>query len=321
MIQTSTPLTVLVALKRQEADGICSLELRARPGEHLTPFTAGAHIDVRLPNGLVRQYSLCNDPAETHRYVIAVLRDPASRGGSAAVHELVLPGTELSISPPRNHFELNEVAPHHLLLAGGIGITPILAMAERLASIGADFALHHCARDESRMPFQAHINSSRYASRCKHHLDDRDGPMDFTNLLRSAHPGTHLYVCGPQGFMDAVLATASKQGWAEDRLHREFFGASMLASTVGGSFELQLGQGGQIVKVPAEQSALQALLQAGVNIPMSCEQGVCGTCLTRVLAGQPDHRDHYLTPDEQAVNDQFLPCCSRSRSARLVLDL
>jgi vanillate O-demethylase ferredoxin subunit len=321
MSAASTPLTVRVAHKRTEADGICSLELHAQGDAPLPAFTAGAHIDVHLPNGLVRQYSLCNDPAETHRYLIAVLRDPASRGGSQAVHDQVHPGMTLSISPPRNHFPLAESAPHHVLLAGGIGITPLLSMAQRLEHIGASFELHHCARDAARTPFQSHLSQLGLGSRCQLHLDDRDGPLDLVALLRNAPPLAHLYVCGPQGFMEAVLSTARAQGWAEERLHREFFGATTPQAATSAAFELELGRGGRVIQVAAQQSALQALLAAGVDIPMSCEQGVCGTCLTRVLDGQPDHRDHYLTPEEQAANDQFLPCCSRSQSPRLVLDL
>lgn len=321
MSQTSTPLSVQVVHKRTEAEGICSLELHAPGGAPLPAFTAGAHIDVHLPNGLVRQYSLCNDPAETHRYVIAVLLDPASRGGSRAVHDLIQPGMTLTISPPRNHFPLNETAPHHVLLAGGIGITPLLSMARRLAHIGATFELHHCTRDASRTPFHTQLAASPWGTHCHHHQDDRDGPLDLAALLNATPPQAHLYVCGPQGFMEAVLATARAQGWAEDRLHREFFGAAVSTPTATERFELQLGHGGRVVQVLPEQTALQALLQAGVDIPMSCEQGVCGTCLTRVLAGEPDHRDHYLTADEQAAADQFLPCCSRSKSPRLVLEL
>lgn len=321
MSQASTPLTVQVVHKHTEAEGICSLELQAPGGEPLPAFTAGAHIDVHLPNGLVRQYSLCNDPAEAHRYVIAVLLDPASRGGSRAVHEQIQPGMTLSISPPRNHFPLDETAPHHVLLAGGIGITPLLSMAQRLAHVGAAFELHHCTRDASRTPFHAQLSQPPLGARCHHHQDDRDGSVDLAALLNATPPNAHLYVCGPQGFMEAVLATARVQGWAEDRLHREFFGAAVSTPTAEDRFELQLGHGGRVVQVLPEQSALQALLQAGMDIPMSCEQGVCGTCLTRVLAGEPDHRDHYLTADEQAANDQFLPCCSRSKSPRLVLAL
>ena len=318
--QPQTQLSVRVARKRGEAQDICSLELVAEEGE-LPGFTAGAHLDVHLPGGLVRQYSLCNDPLDAGRYLIAVLRDPGSRGGSQAVHDLVTEGASLRISEPRNHFPLAEEAPRHLLLAGGIGVTPMLAMAGRLSSLEADFELHYCTRSRARTAFAERIANSRYAARTRHHYDDAEDKFDIAALLGGSAAGTHLYVCGPRGFMDAVLGTARAQGWPEERLHFEFFGAAPAAQAGDGGFELELAASGRVVAVAAGQSALQALLAAGVEVPLSCEQGVCGTCLTRVLGGVPEHRDHYLTPEEQAAGDQFLPCCSRSKSPRLVLDL
>lgn len=319
----TTTLQVRVAAKRTEAQDICSLELVAAGGSALPAFTAGAHIDVHLPNGLVRQYSLCNAPSETHRYVIGVLRDAASRGGSAAVHDLVLEGSVLTISAPRNLFALEASAPHHLLLAGGIGITPMLAMAEHLATTGQPFTLHHCNRSRERTAFINRVATAPFAAHAQHHFDDGDAAqkLDIAATLKHAPAGTHLYVCGPQGFMDAVLAAGRAAGWPEERLHREYFGAAPVDHTNDGSFELEIASTGKVIKVLADQTALAALHAAGLDIPMSCEQGVCGTCLTRVKAGIPDHRDQYLEPAEQAANDQFLPCCSRANSARLVLDL
>lgn len=322
MSQPDTPLRVHLTRKQPEAHGICSLVLEPVAGT-LPAFSAGAHIDVHLPNGLVRQYSLCNAPSEANRYVIAVLLDAASRGGSRAVHDQVPPGAELQISAPRNHFPLADDAPHHLLFAGGIGITPMLAMAETLTPQGASFELHYAARSRERMAFTERIGQSAYAGRAHFHFDD--GPpaqrLDIAAQLQRAPQGSHLYVCGPQGFMDAVLKTAREQGWDESRLHYEYFGAAPTQQADDGSFDIELASSGRVIPVTARQTPLQALLDAGIDIPMSCEQGVCGTCLTRVISGTPDHRDHYLTPDEHAANDQFLPCCSRSRSPRLVLDL
>ncbi len=319
----SATLQVKVAAKRNEAQDICSLELVAANGGALPAFTAGAHIDVHLPNGLVRQYSLCNAPSETHRYVIAVLRDAASRGGSTAVRDLVAEGSTLTISAPRNLFALDSAAPHHLLLAGGIGITPMLAMAEHLAATGGAFTLHHCSRSRARTAFMDRLAAAPFAAHAHHHFDDGDAvqKLDIAATLQSAPEGTHLYVCGPQGFMDAVLSAGRAAGWPEERLHREYFGAAPSGKVDDGSFELEIASTGKVIKVLPDQTALAALLAAGLDIPMSCEQGVCGTCLTRVKAGMPDHRDQYLEPDEQAANDQFLPCCSRSKSPRLVLDL
>ena len=316
-------LRVRVAVRRDEALDICSLDLVPVDGSALPGFSAGAHIDVHLPGGLVRQYSLCNPPGETQRYRIAVLRDAASRGGSATVHDQLQVGTVLDIGTPRNLFELDPAAPHHLLLAGGIGITPLLAMAEQLAAQGGGFTLHHATRSRERTPFVAQLATAPYADRVHHHFDD--GPatqkLDLAATLRSAPAGSHLYVCGPTGFMEAVLAEGRAQGWDEARLHREYFAAAPTGTAGDGGFELELTSSGRVIPVAADQTALAALLAAGLDIPMSCEQGVCGTCLTGVKSGVPDHRDQYLTPEERAANNQFLPCCSRASSARLVLDL
>lgn len=320
---TTSTLTVRVARKWIEAQDICAIELVAEPGQVLPGFSAGSHIDVHLPGGLTRPYSLCNDPTESHRYQIAVLRDPASRGGSAAVHASVQEGQTLQISAPKNHFALSHDARKHLLFAGGIGITPILCMAQRLANIGADFELHYCTRSPERTAFAQRIADSGFAARAKLHFDN--GPpaqkLDIAALLGQPEPGQHVYVCGPKGFMDAVLGSARAQGWPEAQLHCEFFSAEVAPSLDAASFEVQVASSGKVVVVAPHQSVLQALAAAGVDISFACEQGVCGTCLTRVLQGVPDHKDSYLTPEEHCANDQFLPCCSRAKTPRLVLDL
>ena len=319
----SAELRVRVTRKAVEAEGICSFELQAVDGRPLPAFGAGSHVDVQVPGGIVRQYSLCNDPGETHRYLIAVLKDAASRGGSAAMHERVKEGDTLTISAPTNHFALAHDAGEHLLLAGGIGITPLLCMAERLAVTGADFELHYATRSRARTAFVDRIAASSFAPRVHFHFDDGDAAqrLDLAQLLAAPRPGRHLYVCGPQGFMDAVLAGARAAGWPEPQLHWEFFGAAPADTANDGGFEVQLASSGRVIMVAKDQSVAQALEAAGVIVPTSCEQGVCGTCLTRVLAGEPDHRDLYLTPEEQAANEQFTPCCSRAKSPRLVLDL
>lgn len=315
-------LTVQVTRKQIEAEDICSFELRALPGQQLPPFTAGAHVEVQVPGGALRHYSLCNDPAETDRYVLGVLKDARSRGGSVALHAQVNEGDTLRISAPRNHFPLAEAAPHSLLLAGGIGVTPLLSMADALHRAGASFELHLAARTRARLPFVERLRRSGFAGQVAMHLDDEpDSALDIAALLASAPAGSHLYVCGPAGFMDAVLGTARSSGWSADRLHFEFFGAEVAPQAGDGRFEVELASSRRVIIVPADRSVAQALAEAGVALPTSCEQGVCGTCLTRVLDGVPDHRDLYLTPEEQAANDQFTPCCSRSKSARLVLDL
>ena len=316
-------LSVRVARKSIEAEDICSLELVSADGTPLPAFAAGSHIDVQLPGGPTRQYSLCNDPAETHRYLIAVLRDARSRGGSAAVHERVKVGDTLVISAPKNHFALAHDASSHLLLAGGIGVTPLLCMAERLAHAGADFEMHYCTRSPARTAFRQRIAVAPFASRVAFHFDDGEAAqkLDIAALLAAPRAGRHLYVCGPKGFMDAVLGSARAQGWPQAQIHYEFFGADAAPAAGDGGFEVMLASSGRVIKVAPDRSVVQALAEAGVSVATSCEQGVCGTCLTRVIEGEPDHRDLYLTPQEQAANDQFLPCCSRAKSARLVLDL
>lgn len=316
-------IDVVVSRKHSEADGIFSFELSPVEGGRLPPFSAGSHIDVHLPNGLVRQYSLCNHPDEQHRYQIGVLLDPASRGGSQAMHELVNEGSLLRISEPRNLFALAHAAKRSLLFAGGIGITPILCMAERLVQTGADFLMHYCSRSRSRTAFLDRIQTSAFASQVSFHFNDEsDGQrFDASEVLAGYSEGDHLYVCGPAGFMDFVLDAARHAGWPESSLHREYFAVESTSRSDDGSFEVQLASSGRCLQIPADRSIADILLEAGVDLPMSCEQGICGTCLTRILEGEPDHRDMFLTTEERARNDQFTPCCSRSKTPRLVLDL
>jgi vanillate O-demethylase ferredoxin subunit len=252
-----------------------------------------------------------------------VLRDAASRGGSSAMHDLVNEGDVLEISAPKNHFPLAHEAARSVLLAGGIGVTPILCMAERLAIAGEAFEMHYCTRSRDRTAFHGRIAKSSFADRVAFHFDDGapQQKLDIEALLATPQAGTHLYVCGPKGFMEVVLRTARAKGWPEAQLHYEYFAAELVVHDSDAAFEVQLSSSGRVVVVPKGTTVVQALAQAGVEVLTSCEQGVCGTCLTRILEGVPDHRDMYLTPEEQAANDQFTPCCSRSKSARLVLDL
>jgi vanillate O-demethylase ferredoxin subunit len=320
---TSKPtMRAVVVAKRREAQDIVSFELASADGAPLPPFSAGAHIDVQVGPGLVRQYSLCNDPSERHRYQIAVLRDPHSRGGSQAIHDSIHVGDTVQISAPKSHFPLLP-ASSYLLLAGGIGITPILCMAERLARSDADFALHYCTRSAARTAFMERILMSPFAGRVHFHHDEGAGgkTLDIDAVLRGAAPGTHLYVCGPAGFIDAATSAAKAHGWAGDRVHHEYFGAAPQADTSDQPFEVKIASTGQVIDIPIGRTVVQVLEVHGIAIPTSCEQGVCGTCLTRVLDGTPEHRDHYLTDEEQAANDQFTPCCSRARTPSLLLDL
>ncbi|MFT4241257.1 MAG: PDR/VanB family oxidoreductase [Acidovorax sp.] len=316
-------LQVRVVKKTAEAEGIASFELARVDGAALPPFSAGSHIDVHLPNGITRQYSLCNASHESHRYRIAVLRDAASRGGSTAMHDSVQQGDVLTISTPRNHFALHP-AQHTLLLAGGIGVTPLLCMADRLARTGARFTLHYCTRSPARTAFAAEIAASPLAAHvCFHHDDGApDQKLDLPAVLAAAGDGDkRLYVCGPAGFIDHVVNTAKAQGWPQDRIHLEYFAAPVQDTAGDQGFEVRIASTGKTYAVAPDVSVVEALRGHGIDILTSCEQGVCGTCLTRVLEGEVDHRDMYLTDEEKAGNEQFMPCCSRARSKLLVLDL
>jgi vanillate O-demethylase ferredoxin subunit len=315
-------IPVKVVSRRMEAEDIASFELARADGGQLPPFPAGAHIDVEIHPGLVRQYSLCNDPGETHRYLIAVLRDPSSRGGSVAMHDLLKVGSVINISEPKNHFPLVP-ASRYILFAGGIGVTPILCMAERLMRTGADFTMHYCSRSPERTAFIERIEASGFANRVHFHFD-LGAPaqkLDLPSVLAQAGAGTHLYVCGPAGFIDFITGTAATSGWPAEAVHQEYFGAAPQDSSADAPFKVKIASSGNTYLVPVGKTVVQALAEHGVEILVSCEQGVCGTCITRVLQGTPDHRDMYFSEEEQALNDQFTPCCSRAKSPLLVLDL
>lgn len=315
-------IEVIVLSRNDEAQGICSFELAAAEGGLLPAFSAGAHIDLHLPNGLVRQYSLCNPPKQRHVYQIGVLNSPDSRGGSQFVHAQLQPGSRLHISAPRNLFELDPGATRTLLFAGGIGITPLLCMAEHLAASGAPFELHYSARSRDRAAFLGRLLDAPFRNQVHLHFGEEPAThLHAEHLLASPAPGLHLYVCGPGGFMDHILGTASRLGWSTTSVHREYFNALPLDTGGDTAFTIKVASTGQLIEVPADQSALQVLHAQGFDIPISCEQGVCGTCLTWVLAGVPEHRDLYLTEQEQACNTQFTPCCSRSKTPVLVLDI
>ncbi|MFL9878297.1 PDR/VanB family oxidoreductase [Herbaspirillum rhizosphaerae] len=315
-------LQVKVISKTAEAEDIASFELAGIDGKPMPPFSAGSHIDVHIRDGLIRQYSLCNPPHESHRYQIGVLRDAKSRGGSVAMHGDIKVGDVLTISEPRNHFPLTQ-AKRTLLLAGGIGVTPILCMAERLAATAADFAMHYCARSPERTAFRDRIATSDFADRVVYHYDSGadEQKLKLAEMIATPDTDTHIYVCGPGGFIDHVVNTAKDKGWPSAQVHLEYFGAVPVETDGDAPFDVKIASSGQVFTIPAGETVIKILADNGVDIPVSCEQGVCGTCLTRVLDGVPDHRDLYLTDEERAANDQFTPCCSRAKSTLLVLDV
>jgi vanillate O-demethylase ferredoxin subunit len=313
------PLDVRIARREDAATDIVALELVAPDGRELPPFEAGAHVDVVVEPGLMRQYSLCNDPRERHRYRLGVLRDPASRGGSEGVHRHFTEGRLIRIGQPRNNFPLADDDRPAVLVAGGIGITPLLAMAHALHARGTPFVLHCCARSAERAAFTHELAASAFAASVRVHLDDGAPAQRFSLDEALADTRGHLYVCGPEGFIEFVTQGAAARGWPGERVHVEHFKAEV--PQVGTAFTVVAARSGVTVDVPEGRSVAQALIQAGVDIPLSCEQGICGTCLVPVLEGTPEHRDEYQTDEEKAANTHMTPCCSRARSARLVLDV
>ncbi len=317
---TTELLTVKVASKTLEAEGVISLELVDPAGNDLPAFSAGSHIDVHLPNtGNLRQYSLWNDPSETHRYCLGILRDPDSRGGSLEIHDAVKQGDLIKISHPRNHFHLQEAPERSILLAGGIGITPLLSMAQRLQSLGKEFEFHYCSRSESRTAFVEFIKNSAFSDKVRFHFDDAGAEqlLDIPALVGKEPDGANLYVCGPQGFIDAVIDAASS--WDPTAIHREYFTVNEDHEN-DASFKVMINSTGQVIDIPEDLSITEVLEEKGISIPVSCEQGVCGTCMTTVIEGDIDHQDYFLTDPEKEAGDVILPCCSRAKGT-LVLDL
>lgn len=314
-------LTVQLRAIRYEAEGVSSFELWPIGTRELPAFTAGAHIDLHLAPGMVRSYSLCNAQDERHRYVIGVNRDRNSRGGSRHMHEALRVGDMLSVSAPRNNFALNESADYSVLLAGGIGITPLLAMARRLHALGRSWELYYCARSHQSASFLDELRAlkAQSAEGALHlHFDDSaSGLLDLTQVVADAPERSHFYCCGPLPMLAAFeSATAALD---PEFAHVEYFSAKEAPSTAGG-FTVTLARSGLTVQVAAGKTILDALLEAGVDVPYSCMEGICASCETRVLEGVPDHRDLVLSKEEQASNTVMMVCCSGSKTPMLVLD-
>ena len=304
-----------------EAENINSYELIAPTGGQLPAFTAGGHIDLHLPNGMIRSYSLVNNPSERHRYVIAVNKDAASRGGSSFVHDTIRAGDMITIAPPRNNFALREDVEHTILIAGGIGITPLLSMIRRLEDLGRAWKLFYAARTRSAAAFLDELNTLPNVSTNLHvDFDDvRAGRVfDIAAIVGKAPAQAHLYCCGPLPMLEAFeAATADRPA---DQVHVEYFQARE-APAVEGGFEVRLARSKRTVSVEAGKTILDALLDAGIMANYACAEGICGTCETRVLEGIPDHRDQFLSKEEREANKTIMICCSGAKSQTLVLDL
>ncbi len=318
----SQTLKAYVHTLRYEAEDIISVELRPVAGTTLPPFTAGSHIDLHLPNSLVRSYSLLNPVGETQRYVVGVLKDKASRGGSRCVHEQLRIGMKLDISAPRNNFPLHEEAAHTVLVAGGIGVTPILCMGRRLRQLGRSFEVLYFARSRQSAAFQEDI--AALGVPVHWHFDaEAGGPPDLKALLatRGGQAGTHFYACGPAVMLDNFVKTCEDLGYAD--AHIERFSAVEVAASSDArqSYMVELKRTGRTIQVTPGKSILQTLLDEKILVEHSCEEGICGACETRVLDGVPDHRDSVLSPAEHAGNKSMMVCVSGCKSERLVLDL
>jgi vanillate O-demethylase ferredoxin subunit len=301
------------------AEAINGYDLVDPRGRDLPRFEAGAHIELQV-GGLLRHYSLCNDPAERRHYRIAVLREQPSRGGSQYLHERVRAGDLVEVSLPRNNFPLDPAAQRHLLIAGGVGIGPIMSMIAELRRRRAEFRVHYCTRSVERTAFRTELEALVAAGLLEFHHDGGDPArgLDLAAVLRDWQPGTHLYCCGPAPLIGAAAKAA--RGWPPGTVHWESF-APLPERPLhqDRSFRVKLARSGGDYEVPVGESIASVLRRHGITVRTSCELGYCGACLTRYLAGEPDHRDQVL--EEGGRSQYVLICCSRSETTVLELDL
>jgi phthalate 4,5-dioxygenase reductase subunit len=311
---------LVVAGKRNVADRIVSFELRDPEGRELPAFTAGAHVTVRVPSGANRNYSLSNDPDERDRYVIAVKRDAAGRGGSISMTDDVAEGDLIDVSEPRNEFELNDRARSYVFVAGGIGITPILSMMRHLkATDGPRFKLYYLTRSPEMTAFIDELAGPEWKSHVVVHHDfgDLANAFDFWPVFEKTGSGTHVYCCGPRALMDGVRDMTGH--WPQGSVHFESFGVDAALSAQNEAFTVKLERSGRRFDIPVDRSILEVLRDNGIRAPSSCESGTCGSCRTTLCAGEAEHRDMVLGEDEKA--SQIMICVSRAKGGELVLDL
>jgi len=319
---TDSWISVRVVERWTTAREVVALRLAAEDGA-LPDVEAGAHIDIEVAAGLIRQYSLTNPPGEAADYVIGIKLENPSRGGSRAIHERTRVGDRLRISRPRNSFPMDPEGATALLIAGGIGVTPLLSMARALQTGQRPFIMHYFARSAEHVAFREVLHALGAACTLHLDLDPTATAAALTSLLAQWQSGRHLYTCGPGPMLDLTLKIASGSGWPMRHVHSERFTAvdRGTAAEHESAFEVVLARQGCSVQVAAGVSIIEALRQRDIEIPTSCEQGICGTCLTNIIEGQPDHRDDFLTDAQKARGDRLLPCVSRALTKRLVLDL
>ncbi|MEV4645526.1 PDR/VanB family oxidoreductase [Saccharopolyspora sp. NPDC049357] len=316
-----TKILVRVAEIIQETEDICAIRLVREDGEPFGPYQAGAHIDVTGPTGLLRQYSLCSPPSDPSSLLIAVKHEPNSRGGSAALHRVAV-GDRLKIGEPRNLLTLDGTADRHVLVAGGIGVTPLLSMAYELHRQAADFELHYVARSRDKAAFTDLLeNRVEFRDRVHLHfgLPRTELPAVLADVAPVLTPASHVYTCGPQGFMDQVTSVFA-QVVGEQHVHVEHFAATEVDTSQDKPFTVELDTG-EVFEIPAGESILSVLTENGIEVFKSCEEGICGSCVSGVVAGTPDHRDNCLSTAEKAADDQIALCVSRALSGKLVIEL
>lgn len=310
-------ITVDVMEKADLSADIVSLTLRPSGGGELPEWEPGAHVDLLLANGQARQYSLCGDPRDRTSWRIAVLRDPASRGGSAYVHDSLHKGHRLQIRGPRNHFPL-VAAPRYVFVAGGIGVTPLIPMAQAAADAGADWTLIYCARSRAAMGFLSELED-RFGDHLVVNADDESGLFDLPGYFSDVQADTSVYACGPAPFLDATEAATA--AWPTGAVRFERFTGLDIDEDSNVPFEVELSRSGRVLEVAKDRSVLETVKEAGVMILSSCTEGTCGTCETAVISGEIDHRDTVLSDEERESGEMMMVCVSRSCGGRLVLDL
>jgi cytochrome P450/ferredoxin-NADP reductase len=310
---------VVIVEAREEAEGVKSFLLADPRGRPLPGWSAGAHVDL-VSGGFRRKYSLCSAPGEEGRWRIAILREAEGRGGSRHFCDALSEGAEVQVAGPRNHFRLDESAARYRLIAGGIGITPILAMADRLKVLGRDYTLHYCGPSRARMAFLDRVLAD-HGPRAQLHVSDEGTRLDLAGEFAAVTEGEQVYACGPARMLDALRELA--RGWPEGALHFEYFttGAATLDPAREHAFEAVLADSGLVVEVAADETLYAALRRAGIDIQSDCGEGLCGSCEARVVEGEIDHRDRVLSRAERARGDRMMTCCSRAKGRRIVLGL
>ncbi|WP_434694901.1 oxidoreductase [Pseudomonas sp. Z1-14] len=302
--------------------GIIRIRFVSEDSAGLVPFEAGAHLSIYLPDiEAWRQYSICSDPCELDFYEIAVLKDPKSRGGSVLVHATAVEGAVFDVEGPNNNFPLDESAECSMLFGGGIGITPMIAMAARLKELGKKFKLHYFSRSEENAAFVDDLRGAYEPENIFFHFGGREAAqkLDLFRDLPAPTTTTHCYICGPQGFIDWIITAVKQAGYPNGNIHREYFSADVTYS--GNSFDVECANSGVTVTIGPDDTIARVLAKVGIKVDVMCEEGVCGTCMTNVIEGEIDHRDQFLTDEERREGALICVCCSRANSPKLVLDI